>query len=204
MKKTSSKTTPKTLSKTTPQRKSQSASNNEVREYETGLLPSGSNNYLVLVPVPDDIAEAFKSEGVKRVVACLISEAGEHDYQCGLLPVGDGKTGIMINKTIRTKLKIGEGSRLLVRLRRDDSEYGLAMPEEFAELMRQDDEGNRLFHALTKGKQRSLIYVISSAKNSERRIERAITVIEHLKEHHGKIDYKRLYDDMKVSKRFEE
>jgi hypothetical protein len=173
-------------------------------EYETVLLPSGSNIYLTLVHVPDDIAEAFKNEGVKRVVACLISEAREHEYQCGLIPLGDGKTGIMINKTIRTKLKIGEGSRLLVRLRTDDSEYGLEMPEELAELMLQDDEGSRLFHALTKGKQRTLIYVVASQKRSDRRIERAITVIEHLKEHYGKIDYKRLYDDMKVSKRFEE
>ncbi len=175
-----------------------------VREYETVLLPSTSNNYLTLVRVPEDIAEAFKNEGVKRVVACLISDNGEHEYQCGLLPVGDGNTGIMINKTIRTKLSIGEGSRLLVRLRKDESEYGLEMPEELQELMNQDDEGSRLFHALTKGKQRTLIYVVSSVKSSERRIERALTVVAHLKEHYGKIDFKRLYEDMKVSKRFEE
>lgn len=175
-----------------------------VREYETILSPSTSNNYLTLVHVPSEIAEAFKSEGVKRVVACLISDVGEHQYQCGLLPVGAGKTGVMINKAIRTKLGIFEGARLRVRLSKDESEYGLEMPEELAELMRQDEEGDRLFHELTDGKRRSLIYLVSSVKNSERRIERAITVIEHLKEHGGKVDYKRLYNDLKVSKRFEE
>ncbi len=175
-----------------------------VREYETVLLPSTSNNYLTLVHVPPEIAEVFKSEGVKRVVACLTSDIGEHEYQCGLLSVGSGNTGIMINKTIRTKLGIFEGTRLRVRLSKDESEYGLEMPEELAELMRQDEEGDRLFHALTDGKRRSLIYVVSSVKNSERRIERAIRVIEHLKEHGGKVDYKRLYNDLKVSQRFEE
>ncbi|TAE30965.1 MAG: DUF1905 domain-containing protein [Candidatus Kapaibacterium sp.] len=181
-----------------------SLSAQEIREYETVLLSSTSNNYLTLVHVPNDVAEAFKNEGVKRVVACLVSNKAEHEYQCGLLPVGEGNTGIMINKKIRTKLSIGEGSRLLVRLRADESEYGLEMPEELAELMNQDEDGSRLFHALTKGKQRTLIYVVSSVKNSERRIERALTVVAHLKEHYGKIDFKRLYEDLKISHRFEE
>ncbi|MFY7997091.1 MAG: YdeI/OmpD-associated family protein [Candidatus Kapaibacteriota bacterium] len=194
----------KASSRTTKQSAKSGINTQTVREYETILSPSTSNNYLTLVHVPSEIAEAFKSEGVKRVVACLISDVGEHQYQCGLLPVGAGKTGIMINKAIRTKLGIFEGARLRVRLSKDESKYGLEMPEELAELMRQDEEGDRLFHELTDGKRRSLIYLVSSVKNSERRIERAITVIEHLKEHGGKVDYKRLYNDLKVSKRFEE
>jgi uncharacterized protein YdeI (YjbR/CyaY-like superfamily) len=66
------------------------------------------------------------------------------------------------------------------------------MPPELAELLAQDDEGDRLFHALTPGKIRTLLYMVGQPKNSELRLHRALVVVEHLKQHQGKIDYKQL------------
>jgi Domain of unknown function (DUF1905)/Bacteriocin-protection, YdeI or OmpD-Associated len=180
-----------------------SAKTPATHEFESVLAASESNIYQTHLVVPSEIVSAFSAEKTKRVVATIRVESETHEYQCGLIPRGKGKVVIMVNKEIRAKLRIDAGSRVQVRLRKDESEYGLEMPEELAELMRQDEEGNRLFHALTEGKQRSLLYVVSSVKNSERRIERSITVIEHLKEHGGTIDSKRLYNDLNRSKRFE-
>ena len=174
------------------------------RDFEAVLTASESNIYQTHLVIPSEIASAFAAEKIKRVVATLHTRNGSHEYQCGLIPRGKGKVVIMVNKDIRTKYNIAEGEKVQVVLCNDESEYGLEMPEELAELMRQDEEGSHFFHALTEGKQRTLIYIVSSMKNSERRIERAITIIRHLKEFGGKVDYKRLYGDLKISKRFED
>lgn len=171
--------------------------------FEAALQSSESKIYQTHVVVPNEIASHFLADGTKRVVAMLIAENMSVEYQCGLIPRGKGKTVIMVNKDYRTKLNIDAGSKVIVQLRKDDSEYGLEMPEELAELLKQDTEGDRLFHTLPEGKQRTLLYIVSSMKNPTRRIERAIAVVEHLKAREGKIDYRQLNNDLKVSKRFE-
>lgn len=170
-------------------------------KFEAVMEASESKIYQTHLTVPPEIASSFLTAKAKRVVAILHVNEQIHEYQCGLIPRGKGKTVIMVNKEIRSKLKIDAGSRVQVRLRTDESEYGLEMPEEFAELMRQDEEGSRLFHALTEGKQRSLIYIVSSQKKSERRIERAIVILEHLKQFHGTVHSKQLYSELNTSKR---
>jgi uncharacterized protein YdeI (YjbR/CyaY-like superfamily) len=87
--------------------------------------------------------------------------------------------------------------KVAVALRKDETKYGLPMPEELKELFRQEKEGDRLFHALTVGKQRTLLFIIGRGKNSDQRIERAITIIRHLKDHKGKINYRKLVEMMR-------
>jgi len=84
-----------------------------------------------------------------------------------------------------------------VKVRRDESPYGLPLPEEFRELLRQDKVGNRVFHGMAAGKQRTLLYIIGKGKNSDQKIERSIIVTEHLKKNRGKIDYRRLTEELR-------
>ena len=84
-----------------------------------------------------------------------------------------------------------------VGLRKDESEYGLPMPEELDELLKQDETGNRLFHALTPGKLRTLLYIAGQPKTSDVRLRRAIAIVEHLKSNDGKINYRQLNEEMK-------
>jgi uncharacterized protein YdeI (YjbR/CyaY-like superfamily) len=71
------------------------------------------------------------------------------------------------------------------------------MPAEFNEVLKQDREGNKLFHALTAGKQRSLLYLVGKVKNIDRRIHTALVVVEHLKKNEGRIDGNTLYSELK-------
>jgi hypothetical protein len=140
--------------------------------------------------VPNIVAEALiTAEEGKRVV-CTLNE--KITYQCALLPRGDGTHLITVNKKIQTQLGLKIGSKVHVSLQKDESEYGLPMPEELAELLAQDEEGNRLLHALTPGKLRTLLYMVGQPKNSDIRLHRALAVVEHLKANKGKIDYKQL------------
>jgi bifunctional DNA-binding transcriptional regulator/antitoxin component of YhaV-PrlF toxin-antitoxin module len=113
------------------------------------------------------------------------------------MPSGSGEYIISINKKKRDELGIRVGDIISVELTRDESKYGLPMPEEFREVLAQDPEGDRLFHALTPGKQRSLLYQASQKKDLDLRIHRALAIIEHLKENDGQVVWEKLGHDLK-------
>ena len=89
------------------------------------------------------------------------------------------------------------GDTVDVLLERDESKYGLPMPEEFEEVLKQDPEGDEMFHALTAGKQRSILYQLSKPKDIDLRIHQALLIVEHLKTNEGKIIDKLLYEELK-------
>ena len=117
---------------------------------------------------------------------------GTVEYQTALLPIGDGVYVIRVAKKLLTTLELSVGDRVAVELWKDQSEYGLPLPVEFGELLRQDPVAEKLFHALTRGKQRTLLHIAGAVKSSAKRAERAIAIVNHLKMNNGKIDYKRL------------
>ena len=147
--------------------------------------------------VPDLVAKAL-IDGEDRRVICLLNEKTE--YQCAILPRGDGSFLITVNKKIRDQHRLKVGSQVHVELKKDNSEYGLPMPEELAEVLAQDPEGNKLLHALTPGKIRTLLYIVGNVKSSEKRISRAFAIVDHLKMNGGKIDYKVLNASLKDAK----
>lgn len=146
------------------------------------------------ITVPMDIAEQY-IEGKNRRVVCTLN--GQVSFQCSLMPAASDHCFININKKNRDKLGLLVGDVVEVSLQKDESKYGLPMPDEFKEMLNQDPEGDRLFHALTPGKQRNLLYIAGGVKSIEKRIERAIVIVDHLKIHEGKIDFKALNQEMK-------
>ena len=149
------------------------------------------------VEVPAAVVKKLTQPSSRRVV-CNLNNAIE--YQCALLPFGDGKFVISVNKSFRDKLGLKFGDRVLISLRKDESEYGLPMPEELKELLMQDKDGGKRFHALTPGKQRTLLYIIGKGKDSDLRIARSLIIVNHLKSNGGKINYKKLSEALKPRK----
>jgi bifunctional DNA-binding transcriptional regulator/antitoxin component of YhaV-PrlF toxin-antitoxin module len=136
----------------------------------------------------------FEPRKSRRVVCTL---NGRHTFQCALLPWTKGGFCIVVNKAIRDKLGIVDGDKVTVELKKDESKYGLPMPKELKEVLRQDKEGDRLFHALTPGKQRTLLYYIGKWKDVDRRIHYSLIVIDHLKKNEGKVDFPKLSVELK-------
>lgn len=139
------------------------------------------------IKVPVKHAQALLYD--KRIVCTLNQQT---KFQGDLLPIGDGGFFININKKLRVKLKLNEGDIVEVMPKHDNSQYGLPMPDEFAELIKQDEDGNQVFHSLTPGKKRSLIYIAGNVKNPDLRIKRSIAILEHTKPTGGIIDFKKL------------
>ncbi|HFC00222.1 MAG TPA: DUF1905 domain-containing protein [Phaeodactylibacter sp.] len=147
------------------------------------------------IVIPEDVSEYFFSKKIKRFIGTI---NGEHEFPCAMMPKGNGIYFININADIRKKCHLRVGSKMHFHLKADESKYGMPMPEEMGELLKIDDEANEYFHALTKGKQRSLIYLIAKPKNSDTRLNKAIVITEHLKKQKGKLDFKILNQDFKA------
>lgn len=146
--------------------------------------------------VPKSVAKKLVDKESSRVV-CTLNTA--KPYQCAILPHGNGTFIITVNKKLKDSLKLSYGDEVHVQLIKDRTEYGLPFPEEFKEVLNQDKVGDKLFHALTKGKQRTLLYIIGNVKDTDKRIHRSLMIVYHLKENKGIIDYKRLNVLMKNS-----
>jgi hypothetical protein len=136
-------------------------------------------------------------DGKSRRAVCTLNGAVE--YQCAMLPNGNDSFVITVNKKLRDSLGLEFGTEVQVRLRKDESKYGLPMPEELRELLRQDSESSRLFHELTPGKQRTLLYMIGSAEHPDQRLMRSLVVTRHLKANNGMIQYRQLNASLKKS-----
>lgn len=153
-----------------------------------------NNVYSFHIIVPEEIAERYQKQGIKRVLATLNNQETIH---CGLLPLGNGERYILVNQQLRKRLEISPGEMVKVQLEEDTSEFGMALSEEFEEMLKQDEEGRFHFMKLTPGKQRNLIHWVGNVKSPHIRIRRAIVAFNHLKNQQGKLDFKLLGQEIK-------
>jgi len=77
----------------------------------------------------------------------------------------------------------------------------MAMPEEFEEVLSSDSDGQQYFEKLTDGKKRALIHIVSTVKNADLKISKALTILDHLNANEGKLDFKALNEAFKVANR---
>ncbi len=132
-------------------------------------------------------------EGNERRVICQIKERKLH---MALMPL-KGDYFILMNGHLKNELGLELGQEVEIYLEKDTSEYGMDMPIEFGELLNQDDEGREIFEQLTPGKKRSLIYMVSKVKNTNSRLNKALAIVQHLRESKGNLDYKRIHELIK-------
>jgi hypothetical protein len=162
--------------------------------FDSRVIKSDGSMWGLEVPVPLDVSADIESKGVKRFICYFSPETSKH---CALLSKpGVGKY-ILMNKQEFKVLNLHEGAIVHVRLCEDQSEYGMPMPQEMKELLVQDPVADKYFHALTPGKQRSLLYIIGKPKRTQTRIEKALIVCEYLKEAEGKMDFRAMVESFK-------
>ncbi|WP_152426470.1 YdeI/OmpD-associated family protein [Cesiribacter andamanensis] len=107
---------------------------------------------------------------------------GAEAFACGLVALGEGRGYITLSSKRMKPQGLQLGQQVAVRLWADTSEFGMEVPEELAELLRQDEEGDRRFRLLPPGKQRYIIYHVSGVKSSQKRLDRALLLINNLKQ----------------------
>jgi hypothetical protein len=128
--------------------------------------------------VDSAIAEAFLSKGVSRVLCTLNGKLEIHSAIKKSQVIG---YHIHIGLATCKKLNIREGEFVEMKISADTTEFQFDMPEELAETLATDETANKVFLSLTAGNQRSIIYLVSQVKSSEKRIERSLKIAEGLK-----------------------
>jgi len=155
----------------------------EIKSFKGIVEDSAGAVYGFHVMVPKVISEYYLTQNIKRLV-CTIN--GGYSWQCALIPKGSGRYYILLNAEIRKKQLLKLDSEIHIDLKPDTSKYGMPMPEEMQELLHQDPKGDQLFH---------------KPKSSQKRLEKALIVLDHLKNQGGKLDFKILMNiDMKNSR----
>jgi len=139
--------------------------------------------------IPNKIADKLSKDGKKRILCTVES----HPYfHCALMPDGKGGIYVMLNKAKEKDFNLVLGESYNLTLEKDNSKYGMYVPEEFEELLYQDPEGEAVFETLTDGKKRNLIHLVSIPKKSETRLNKAVIILDYLKRVNGKLDFKEL------------
>lgn len=145
------------------------------------------------LPIPPEIAEGFKTKGIKRVV-CEVN--GKLKIHSAILS-SNGYYYVLINKQNVKQLGLVKDEPIVVSLTEETAKYGMPMAEEMQEVFAQEPEALNYFDMLTPGKQRNLIHLVNKVKNQNSRISKALAISHHLKEVRGELDFKLLNQTIK-------
>lgn len=164
--------------------------------FQVEILSFGENNlsYGPYFVIPSDLVEAHLKTTTTKRVTCILNASISIDRA---ITLKDDFYYILMNQEIMKKLKVNFGDTIEIEMQPNVSKYGMEINEELEEVLFQDPEGSDLFHKLTPGKQRSLIFYINKIKSSQLRIERSFVIMEHLRNYQGKLDEKQLREDFK-------
>lgn len=101
-------------------------------------------------------------------------------FNLAIQHIKDGRRFLMIGNTLRKEAKLKAGDKVEVIFTLADPDE-IKLPEELVEVMEQDPEGKAVFSKFTPGLQRSLAHYVTSVKNVDSRIKRAMELMDKAK-----------------------
>lgn len=128
--------------------------------------------------IPSSIVTELGGGFSRRLIATVNNQIS---WQCGLMSLREGHAYISITNKRMKELGVKLGDNIELKLEEDPSKYGVEMPEELQAVLDLDPEGYARFEALKPAMQRYTINYVSSVKNTDKRIERALLLINNLK-----------------------
>jgi len=143
-------------------------------EYQLKRFENGMH----YIRLKDDTVTFLTANDNKRAI-CKINNLVE--FHCAILPKKEGWHFVQISLKICKKLNVKEGDIVTANFSIDTTPYQFEMPEELAEVLATDELANQIFHHLTIGNQRSLIYLVAQVKSTDKRIERALKIAYQIK-----------------------
>jgi len=156
-----------------------------------------SNLWNLHIPVPDKVYQDFNKAAVTRVI---VRYGDQVERPAAFMGKGDGSFYFIINTSEAKKLNLQIGDVVQVEIEKDDSTYGMPMPDEMQERMNQDPEAEAYFEALVPGTKRSILYVIGKPKTPQNRLEKAISLCNYLKAAQGQFVFKEFHQALKQSR----
>lgn len=150
-------------------------------EFQTSVQSLDWLNYWFVELTPDILARlpgrTEKGDFNQRL---LITLDGKVQWQAGVLALGEGSGMVTVQQNRLKKLGKTLGDSVTVQLEKDESEFGVPVPEEIIEYWNQVPESKMRFDALTPGMKRYILNHIDVAKSTAKRIERTHLLMSNL------------------------
>lgn len=137
--------------------------------------PNFISTIYTVVFIPDEVVKKLP-QGRNRMKGTINGAP----FALAVQNLRDGRRYFTVSSSLRRAAKIRGGDKVDVQFRLVDPDR-VEMPEELEAVLEQDDAGMQAWKSLTPGLQRSLIHYITSVKNVDSRINRAMFLIEKAK-----------------------
>jgi hypothetical protein len=137
--------------------------------------PPGAGTWTYLT-APLRVEEVFATRGRVAVRGTIDRQS----FRGSLMPHGDGRHFIVVNKELRTLIRKGVGDSVNVQLELDCEPRNVDLPEELSRSLQQDQAAQNAFDRLSFSHRKEYVQWIESAKKAEtrkRRVHRAIEMI---------------------------
>lgn len=131
------------------------------------------NNILI---IPQDIIESINAKGRVRVEGTMNGAP----FALAIQNLKTGEKYFSVSNSLRKAAKIQLSVPVEVSFHLVDPDK-LDIPEELTAVLEEDPEGKAAFEELTTGYKRSLIHYITSVKNVDSRIKRALELVHKAK-----------------------
>jgi hypothetical protein len=137
-------------------------------EFETELIrPEGTGTWTYLT-VPFNVEEALGHKAQVKVKGTI----NGINYRASLMPHGNGKHYMVVNKPLREEAKVKAGDRVNVRLEVDSDIRHVEVPEDFLTMLATNADAIAFFNDLAYSYQKEYAEWIQSAKKPETRADR--------------------------------
>lgn len=130
----------------------------------------------VFVVVPFSVAEVYGTQDTLPVQTAIDG----FPYQGELAPLGDDYYGLIVPREVRRAVSKTVGDILHVALRHDLSERVVAMPEDLAAALAENDAALAFFKKLDKPEQRAYVRYLKGAKSPAARAKRLTETVYRL------------------------
>jgi hypothetical protein len=132
-----------------------------------------------VLPVPDEIAAAWKKAKVRRLVGTINGFAVNR----ALMSHADGGSFFIVSREIMKAAGISPKTPAALAFKPDPAPNQPEMPEEFQLVLDQDAAAKKRWDSFTPGRRRSLIVYITGAKTEPTRIKRALELARKIRTH---------------------
>lgn len=131
--------------------------------------------------LPEKHITPFVEANGKRAKITASANQKSIQFYAHLKKEATGDYRIFFSKAKRDELGIGIGEMVTFQLFKDESKYGVEVPEALDAVLLSDYDAFEIFEKLTPGKQRSIIYFIKRIKNVQTQVDKSILMTENLK-----------------------
>lgn len=145
-------------------------------EFEAKLVRPEATGSWTYLTVPFDAARMYGTEARVQVKGTI----NGIPYQGTLMPHGDGRHFMVVNKELRDMAKVQPGDTVKVVMEQDPEQRTVQAPEDFLLALQSNEAANAIYDKLSYAYQKEYVAWIEAAKRADTRVSRIHKAVDKL------------------------